>query len=64
MKFEKMTPAQLKKSREKLGMSQESLARHLDVSARTVYRWEKGENQIHSIFARQIRELEKREGAA
>lgn len=63
MNDKKMTPAELKKIRERLGISQEKLARYMDVSSRTVYRWEKGENPIHTVFARQIRELEKKQGS-
>lgn len=61
-----MKPEELKKLREKMGISQEALARRIDVSARTVFRWEKGYNPIHPVFAEHIRRLVKqsRKGAA
>ncbi len=60
MNHKRMMPAELKKIRTALGWSQETLARELDVSARTIYRWEKGVSAMHTAFARQIRELAKK----
>ncbi len=61
-----MTPEELKKLRKKMGISQERLARKMDVSSRTVHRWEKGDNPIHPVFAEHIRGLAKQpmKGAA
>jgi DNA-binding transcriptional regulator YiaG len=40
----KITPAQIRKARERLEMSQEDFAHHVGATARTVYRWETGES--------------------
>ena len=54
-----MKPEELKRLRKKMGVSQEALARKMEISSRTVYRWEKGDNPIHPIFAEHIRRLDK-----
>lgn len=41
-----MTPEEFRALRERLGLSQEKLARRLDVSQNTVARWESGSRKI------------------
>ena len=41
-----MTAADLKRERERLGLSQSELARRFGVDVMTVSRWERGERQI------------------
>ena len=51
-----MTGEELRKLREKKGLTREELASRLKVSCRTIYRWEKGDN-IHPVFMEKIRRI-------
>jgi transcriptional regulator with XRE-family HTH domain len=55
-----MTPADLKRRREALGLTQEQLARELDVTTMTVSRYERGVNAIPHIFELALEALERR----
>lgn len=46
-----MTPQEFRRLRELLGLSQEKLARRLDVSQNTVARWESGSRKISGPVA-------------
>lgn len=54
-----MTPAELRLIRESLGLSGEDLARHLDVAARTVRRWEHGHSPIPDGVGDELAALER-----
>lgn len=45
-----MTGEELKIWRTKKGLTQEALARHLNVSTNTVYRWESGARKVHAFL--------------
>ena len=60
----KITPKQIKKARQKLGMTQEDFARAVGVRATSVHRWEVGKHKPLSIFERIILELVKQKRAA
>ncbi len=55
-----MRPEDLKRRREALGLSQERLARELDVAVMTVSRWERGVNPIPHYIALALEALEAR----
>ncbi len=55
--FDMMTHKEFKKLRKRLGLSPEEMAQKMDVTSRTIYRWEKGQSPIHPVFAREIRQL-------
>jgi DNA-binding XRE family transcriptional regulator len=61
---ETMTADQIKKLRLELGLSQKEMAKQVGVSRVTITRWETGRFRPHHLCLRQIRELEKRKGAA
>lgn len=50
-----MTPAQMRKARERLGYSQARLAEHLDVHPMTVSKWERAEQPIPTMAALAVR---------
>jgi putative transcriptional regulator len=52
-----MSESPLKKLREELGLSQEGFARQIGTSARTISRWETGEN-IPSFTIAQMKALD------
>ena len=52
-----MEESPLKKLREELGMSQEEFARQIGTSARTISRWETGEN-VPSFTISQMKALD------
>ncbi len=52
-----MSGADLKRMREKAGLTQQRLADLADVAARTVIRWETGEQPIPALAARGLRAL-------
>lgn len=54
-----MTKEELKKFREKLGLSQEQLADRLKVARNTVSRWELGERKIPEFLDLALRTIEK-----
>ena len=55
-----MKPEDLRRRREALGLSQEQLARVLQVSAMTVSRWERGVNPIPPLLPLALEALEAR----
>jgi len=50
----------VKELRRKLGLSQEQLARQLDVATFTIRRWEKGQGKIHPGNQRRLEQLAKK----
>lgn len=54
-----MTPDEIKALREKLGLTQEGLARAIDVSSVTVNRWEKGTFKPMNVFVEKMKKLKK-----
>lgn len=52
-----MTPEELKKVREALGLTQAELAHHMGVAANTVARWEQGARAISTQVASHVRTL-------
>jgi transcriptional regulator with XRE-family HTH domain len=48
--------ANLKKIREKAGLTREELAVKMNVSFMRIYRWEKGQ-KMHKLFERKLREI-------
>ncbi len=57
-----MTRADLKKKRERLGLTQVELARRLGVERITVIRWEGGKTEIPRTVELALREIERQEG--
>ena len=55
-----MTPEQMKRRREALGLTQEQLARELDVTAMSVSRWERGVYPIPQYIELALEALENR----
>ncbi|HVF48929.1 MAG TPA: helix-turn-helix domain-containing protein [Pyrinomonadaceae bacterium] len=55
-----MTPDDLKKRREALGMTQSRLARELDVDVITVSRWERGVHPIPKYIELAVEAIETR----
>lgn len=53
-----MTPAQFKRAREKLGLSQSALARALGTSRMSVWRYEHGESDIPRTVELALKGLE------
>jgi len=58
-----MTPEEIKELRQKLGLTQEGLARALDVSNLTVNRWERGVFKPMKIFVDKMKKLNKKKAA-
>jgi DNA-binding transcriptional regulator YiaG len=54
-----MTPQELAGRRRALGLSRPQLARALEVSEATVYRWEEGQRGIPPLLERALRDLER-----
>lgn len=52
-----MTPADIKKLREDMGLTQERLARELDISFSTVNRWENGKSRPKGVFLRALEQF-------
>lgn len=55
-----MKPEELKRRREALGLTQEQLARELEVTTMTVSRWERGVHDIPNYIGLALEALEKR----
>jgi len=55
-----MTPDEIKALREKFSVSQETLARVIGVSWRTVNRWEKGEAKPSPMAERTLRAISRK----
>jgi DNA-binding transcriptional regulator YiaG len=53
-----MTPSELKAWRDKNNFKQAALARALDVTPQTMYRWEAGKREIPSFLALALKALE------
>lgn len=53
-----MNGAELREWRSRLGMSQEELARRLDVTRQSVYMWEKGDTKPPGMLRLALRWLE------
>jgi transcriptional regulator with XRE-family HTH domain len=47
----------LQSARESFGLSREKVAAELDVSARTIYRWEKGTTPVKRVVLYRLAEL-------
>lgn len=56
-----MTPLEIKRIREKLGMTQEALAHLLGVSFQTINRWERGIYKPSRLALEKIKALEQKE---
>ena len=54
------SPMDVKALREKLGLTQEQMSRELDVSFKTVNRWERGRSKPSRMAQRLLVELEKK----
>lgn len=54
-----MTPANLRATRKRLGLSAEALGALLGVHRETVYRWELGTRAMPSYLDRALRDLER-----
>jgi len=52
-----VTPKEIKRLREDLGLTQERLARELDISFSTVNRWENGKSCPKGLFLKALKEL-------
>ena len=57
-----MTPDELRQRRARLKMSQEELARRLDVTRQSVYMWEKGDTRPPGMLELALRWLEHEAG--
>ena len=55
-----MKPEELRSRRESLGLTQEQLARELDVAVMTVSRWERGVNPVPHFIGLALEALEAR----
>jgi repressor LexA len=55
-----MKPEDLKRRREALGLTQEQLARELEVTVITVSRWERGVHAVPHYIALALEALERR----
>lgn len=55
-----MKPEELKRRREALGLTQEQLARALDVAVMTISRWERGVNPIPHYIGLALEAIEAR----
>jgi repressor LexA len=55
-----MKPEDLKRRREALGLTQEQLARELEMTTMTVSRYERGVNPIPHVFELALEALERR----
>jgi len=56
-KEENMRGEELRKLREKKGLTREQLASRLQVSYMTLYRWEKGITRLHPVFEEKIKRI-------
>lgn len=56
-----MTPEQFRKKRERLGMTQEELAKRLGVQRLSVIRWETGQTKIRKGIELAIKQIESEE---
>ena len=54
-----MTGADMRRRREDLGLTQEELARLLDVHAQTVSKWERQKGKLEKILVRAMRDVER-----
>lgn len=54
-------PIEIKEIRQKLGMSQEGLAKLIGVSFQTINRWERGVHEPSPLALEKIRALQKEE---
>jgi len=52
-----MTGEELRKLREKKGLTREQLASRLQVSYMTLYRWEKEITRLHPVFEEKIKRI-------
>ena len=52
-----MRGEELRKLREKKGLTREQLASRLQVSYMTLYRWEKGITRLHPVFEEKIKRI-------
>lgn len=57
-----MTPSELRRLREGLGLTQAALAAKVGRSARQVKRWEAGDALVPLLVEREVRRLAKRKG--
>ena len=52
-----MKPIEIKRLRERLQLSQQEFAKRLNVTRRTVLRWEAGDSEPSPIFQKMLREM-------
>ena len=52
-----MTPEQLKKARQALGLTQEQLADEIGASLASVRNWEQGRCRVNRVAAKQIKKM-------
>lgn len=52
-----MTAPELRRARKRLGLQREELALKLNVTAQTVWRWEKGQTRMQGAAAELVRRL-------
>ena len=58
-----MKAEELKRKREKLNMTQDELAKRLDVKRLTIIRWENGQTNIPKVVELAMKEIERQESS-